>query len=136
MELQLEKLMSALKVYTHNVQVIHRSLTGDGFFADHEVMCEYYKELQLMTDDVIEIASSFGFKEPSLEVALIDHESLSGFDVKNYEAFVHIQRIFQKLITIFDEVKEFLPDDVISKFEEYQYWLRKEANYKIAQRLK
>ena len=134
----MERLMSALKVYTHNLQVIHRNLIGDGWFSDHELIGSYYEELGEMMDDVIEIAMAFGEKEPSLAVALIDHESLSGFDMQNYEAFTHIQNIFHTLINRFEEVKETrdLPSDVISKFEEYQYWLRKEADYKIAQRLK
>jgi hypothetical protein len=43
--------------------------------------------------------------------------------------------MFLELIELFEEVKPDLKADVVSKFEEYQYWLRKEANYKIARRL-
>jgi hypothetical protein len=44
--------------------------------------------------------------------------------------------MFITLLEIFEKSKDELPADVKSKFEEYQYWLRKEANYKITQRLK
>ena len=132
----MEKLMSVLKVATHNLQVVHRNLTGAGWFSDHELIAKYYKELGEMTDDVIEIAMTFDFLEPDLETALEELSSLSGAPISNREAFEYIQIIFLRLLDIFEDSKEGLPVDVTSKFEEYQYWLRKEANYKIAQRLK
>jgi DNA-binding ferritin-like protein len=132
----MEELMSVLKIFTHNLQVIHRNLTGDGWFADHELIGGYYEELGEMTDDVIEIAMTFGHLEPNLETATNFYPSLSGFKVTNRDAFEHIQRMFTTLLDIFEKSKDGLPVDVTSKFEEYQYWLRKEANYKIAQRLK
>jgi len=132
----MEKLISTLKIATHNLQVIHRNLIGDGWFSDHELIAEYYEELREITDDVIEIAMTFDLKEPSLETALKYYNSIGGFTVTNRDAFEHIKRMFNELLEIFEESKEGLPVDVTSKFEEYQYWLRKEANYKIAQRLK
>ena len=132
----MKELMSVLKIFTHNLQVIHRNLIGDGWFSDHELIAEYYRELGEMTDDVIEIAMTFGYLEPSLERATDFYPSLSGFKVTNRDAFEHIQRMFITLLEIFEKSKDELPADVKSKFEEYQYWLRKEANYKITQRLK
>ena len=129
------KLMSALKIFTHNIEVLHRNVTGETWFTDHEIFHEYYKELNNIRDDVIEIAMTMNLGEPSLDQALTFYNSLGGMRITSEDSFQRIQKMFLELIELFEEVKADLKPDVISKFEEYQYWLRKEANYKIRQRL-
>ena len=56
---------------------------------------------------------------------------------KNHaRAFEIVKEHFEKLMKEFQDLKDIVPGDVYSKFEEYIYYFRKEVNYKIAQRLK
>ena len=129
------KLMSALKIFTHNIQVLHRNVIGENWFTDHETFEEYYQELNDITDDVIEIAMTMNLGEPSLDKALTFYNSFGGMRITSEDSFQRIQKMFLELIELFEEVKPDLKADVVSKFEEYQYWLRKEASYKIVRRL-
>ena len=129
------KLMSALKIFTHNIQVLHRNVIGENWFIDHQTFEGYYQKLSNITDDVIEIAMTMNLGEPSLDKALTFYNSLGGMRITSEDSFQRIQKMFLELIELFEEVKADLKPDVVSKFEEYQYWLRKEASYKIARRL-
>lgn len=132
----LEKLIAYLKIAAHDLQVLHRHLTGDGWFTDHELIEEYYEEVSEMADDIIEIGIALGKREPGLIRSL---ELARPIDIQKRNSrltFTMIKEMFHNIVNLIDQLKMDLPyADVVSKVEEYQYWLRKEADYKIAQRL-
>jgi DNA-binding ferritin-like protein len=131
----MKKLIGVLKVYSDNIKILHRNLFGEGFFADHELIGGYYEMLDEMIDDVAEIGIALGISEPNFLEASGYAESLKVRSYNNYEAFNIIRLIFEEIIDMIDVAKDGIPSDVVSKLEEYQYNLRKEAQYKIAQRL-
>ena len=134
----MKKLLGALKVIQDNIRMVHRNLVGPGWFADHELFGEFYEEIDKMADDVIEIAISLGVEEPNLSEAVSLYQPLpSGKKHSNDTAFRLIEAMFMDLHGIFEEEKksESLPGEVFNQFEEYQYFLRKTAKYKIAHRL-
>ena len=91
-------------------------------------------------DDVIEIGIAMGIPEPTfasiMEMGQLPYPGLpSGAKFNNEKAFQYTYNFFNALIEAFEAVKKQVPGDVYSKFEEYIYWLRKEAEYKIQHRL-
>jgi DNA-binding ferritin-like protein len=130
------KLISMLKVVYGNLHVIHRNLKGEDWFPVHELFGEYYEKIEDFKDDTIEIFISMGVKEPSEAEAIQHYESISGGEgFSPDQAFALAKKYFNDLHAQFELINPSMPNDVKAKFEEYQYWLRKEANYKIAQRL-
>jgi DNA-binding ferritin-like protein len=133
---QLIKLISLLKVVYGNLHVIHRNLKGEDWFPVHELFGEYYEKIEDFKDDTIEISISMGVKEPSEAEAVQHYESIAGGEgFSPDQAFALAKKYFNDIHAQFELINPSMPNDVKAKFEEYQYWLRKEANYKIAQRL-
>lgn len=129
-------LISKLKITTHDLQILHRHLVGESWFPDHELIEEYYNELAEMTDDIAEIAIAMGFREPGLVESIGVQEPLKIEKRNSKTTFQIIQDLFIDLIVLFDDTKDSINlPDIVSKLEEYQYWLRKEATYKIERRL-
>jgi DNA-binding ferritin-like protein len=134
----MKKLLGTLKVIQDNVRMVHRNLVGPGWFADHKEFGKMYDAIDEMADDVIEIAISLGVEEPNLSESVSLYEPLpSGKKYDNATAFKLIEAMFMDLHGVFEEEKsaEGLPGEVFNQFEEYQYFLRKTAKYKIAHRL-
>lgn len=132
----LRELMGVLKVTYENLHVLHRNVEGENFEQIHELLSDYYEEIEDIKDDIIEISLSMGYDEPSMSDSLQYCEEIpttSKFDEK--EALEMVKTSFMKIHGLMETVKASLPSDVAAKFDEYQYYLRKEANYKIAQRL-
>ena len=131
----MHELLCALKMIQDNVKILHRNLIGDKFFGLHEVLGEYYDELGDMADDVIEIAIALGEVEPNIIVASESYPSINTATISDGfsydEALSYVSKYFNDLIDLFKEAKKGIPDFIKAKFDEYQYYLFKEANYKI-----
>lgn len=128
----MEKLISMLKIATHNVQVIHRNMYGVGFLSAHELSETYYNYLQERTDELIELFMTLGFNEPGLDKALRTSDSLEGEKIKFTAGLATIREIFQDLMVQIDRTKETLPGDISEVLEDFKVWLRKEANFTLA----
>lgn len=136
----MENLMILTKILSDNFRVLHRNLVGSSWFGDHEILEGYYKKMDDIQDDVIEIGIAMGIPEPTfasiMEMGQLPYPGLpSGAKFNNDKAFQYTYNFFTALIEAFEAVKKQVPGDVYSKFEEYIYWLRKEAEYKIQHRL-
>jgi len=132
----MKKLISMLKVVYENLHVLHRNIGGNVWFGDHETFGGYYEKIEDFKDDTIEIGIALGYKEIGLAEAVENYTSINGSESYPAEkAYKLAQQYFRDLLKEYDAIKKEVPADVASKFEEYQYWLRKEADYKIAKRL-
>lgn len=131
----MHELLCALKIIQDNLKILHRNLIGNKFFGLHEILGEYYDKLGDIADDVIEIAIALGEVEPNIIVASESYPSINtatiseGFSYD--EALSYVSKYFNDLIDLFKESKKGIPDFIKAKFDEYQYYLFKEANYKI-----
>ena len=86
--------------------------------------------------DVIEIGIALGNVEPDIKEAVEQYPVIpSGSIIDNETAFKFCYNFFEDLIKEFESTKDIVPGDVYSKFEEYIYWLRLTAEYKIKHRL-
>lgn len=127
-----KRLICALKVIGANIRTLHRNLKGGNWFSDHELLAKYYEEVDELEDSVVETLMFLGNPDVSMADAVRLFKVLEVKDYNAYEAFSIVRVYFKKLIEMFDAVKESVPADVASKFEEYQYNLRLEADYKLA----
>lgn len=133
----MQKLMGMLKVIYENLLMLHHNVCGDEWYSTHEKMAEYYDKIGKMSDSVIETCVSLGVTEPNIESSLKSYPSLiEGHHYTKEEAYQYCYNFFTDLIKQFEAVKAEVPGDVYSEFESDIYWLRIEANYKIAHVLK
>ena len=119
-----------------NIKILNHNLVGPNWFGDHELLGGWYEEVGEIEDDVIEIAMALGHKDMSTADAVKYCPAIEVKDYTNEEVFEVVKQHFEMLMKGFESLKDEVPGDVYSKFEEYIYYLRKEVNYKIAQRLK
>ena len=83
---------------------------------------------------MVEILMSLGYIEPTLKESLEYVEELEVVNRSAEESFRIVQSYFQNIIAEMNRMIN-IPNDVISKMEEYQVWFRLEANYKLKQEL-
>lgn len=123
-----------LKIYANNIQVLHRNLIGSNWNSNHERLQKYYEKVQECLDSMVEILMSLGYIEPTLKESLEYVEELEVINRSAEESFRIVQGYFQNIIAEMNRMIN-VPNDVISKMEEYQAWFRLEANYKLKQEL-
>lgn len=123
-----------LKIYANNIQVLHRNLVGSNWNSNHERLQEYYEKVQECLDSMIEILMSLGYIEPTLKESLEYVNELEIINRSAEESFKIVQEYFQNIIAEMNRLDN-IPDDIVSKMEEYQVWFRLEANYKLKQEL-
>lgn len=123
-----------LKIYANNIQVLHRNLVGSNWNSNHERLQEYYEKVQECLDSMTEILMSLGYTEPTLKESLEYVEELEIINRSAEESFRVVQEYFQNIIAEMNRLDN-IPDDIVSKMEEYQVWFRLEANYKLTQEL-
>jgi DNA-binding ferritin-like protein len=127
-------LLKMLKIYANNIQVLHRNLIGSNWNSNHERLQKYYEKVQECLDSMVEILMSLGYIEPTLKESLEYVEELEVVNRSAEESFKIVQSYFQNIIAEMNRMIN-IPNDVISKMEEYQVWFRLEANYKLKQEL-
>lgn len=123
-----------LKIYANNIQILHRNLIGSNWNSNHERLQKYYEKVQECLDSMVEILMSLGYIEPTLKESLEYVEELEVINRSAEESFRIVQGYFQNIIAEMNRMIN-VPNDVISKMEEYQAWFRLEANYKLKQEL-
>ena len=125
-------LMDLTKVISDNIRVLHRNLIGDNWLTSHERLEEWYKYVDNVQDDITEIGIMLGFEESSIREINIDYPSLTqGKKYYEIETLQYVYNFFKDLIKAMEEVKDDIPADVYSHLEEYMFYFRKEADYKI-----
>ena len=132
-----QDLTSYLKIVYQNLGTLHHNLVGKSFFVIHPLLGEWYEEIGEMVDDLIERGIPLGYAEPSIKDAVLaySNELLS---VENRECEVTIKLVQSNFITLVEKMtmaKSEMSEDVQNKVDEYIYYLRKEADYKIRQYL-
>ena len=130
-------LTSYLKIVYQNLGTLHHNLVGKSFFVIHPLLGEWYEKIGEMADDLIERGIPLGYAEPSIKDAVRAYSS-ELLSVENRECEDTIKLTQMNFITLVEKMtmaKDGLPVDVQSKIDEYIYYLRKEADYKMGQYL-
>lgn len=127
------KLIANLKVTSANIKTLHRNLVGGNWFADHEKLSEYYQKIDEMEDSVIESLLGLGYHDVPISLASQWYPIIEAIDREMKESLLLVQKWFTDLLHDFQEVKENtdLPDGVTSEFDDFEYYLFIETEYKI-----
>ena len=127
------KLMCALKLAAENMQVLHRNLKCESFFADHPVLGGFYEAIQGMLDDVIEIGLALGKKEPTFAEAINSKACIliPAKDRDAQESFMIAYDNYTKLIKMMQDTEAAVPPFVANKLQEYEMALFKTADYML-----
>lgn len=118
-----------------SVKYLHHNLVGGNWFSNHERLGDYYNYINQFEDEVVEQAIMLGCQEPSVEEAIQTYPTLKVQPRDKQETFSQLKIIFDTIVSMVEGAKGGLPADVASKFEEYQNYLRKEADYKVVRDL-
>lgn len=127
-------LLKMLKIYSNNIQVLHRNLIGENWNSNHERLQEYYEKVQECLDEMVELFMTLGYKEPTLKESLEYIEELEIINRNSEDSFKIVRSYFDNIIAEMNRLEN-IPKDIISKVEEYQVWFRKESDYKLKQEL-
>lgn len=132
-----QDLTSYLKIVYQNLGTLHHNLVGKSFFVIHPLLDEWYNEIGEMTDDLIERGIPLGFAEPSIKDAVLAYtKDLLGVENRECEDTIILAKDnFINIVEKMTTAKDGLPVDVQNKIDEYIYYLRKEADYKMGQYL-
>lgn len=136
------ELFCALVFYDFNIRELHWKVKGLDFGTKHELMDEYHSKFDNMIDDLGEILMMTGnINIPSLsKVISIISDSDEEFIPIDGERYYDVatlltlcEKMFNHLISIYESVIQNgnLPGDIVNTLQEHQYWLRKEAQYKL-----
>lgn len=132
-----QDLTSYLKIVYQNLGTLHHNLVGKSFFVIHPLLGEWYEEIGKMADDLIERGIPLGYAEPSIKDAVLAYSN-ELLNVENRECEATIKLVQSNFITLVEKMtmaKIEMPEDVHNKVDEYIYYLRKEADYKMGQYL-
>ena len=125
-----QELIKMLKVYYHNVSILHRHLAGNEWIETHELLDNYYNQIAKDIDDVVEMGLSIEIDEPTIQQSLDSYKEL---EIKNRTAKESMQIVksyFNDIVAQINRIKE-LPGDVINRLQEKQLYYRIEADYKL-----
>ena len=128
-----EELTAFLKVVYQNLGVLHHNVVGHGFFTIHPQLEEWYKYIGDMLDDLIERGIPLGHSEPSIKDAILLYSN-NLLPVEVRECNESIKLAYDDFIMVVEKatvVKEDTPVDIQNKLDEYIFYLRKEADYKM-----
>lgn len=132
----MRKLIGMLKVIYENLLFMHHNSAGPDWGQTHDMLSEYYEKISEIEDEVTEIAISLGISEPSIKDSVNMYVVLpENIKFNNRKAAEYCYNFFKDLMAEFESLKDEVPGDVYSKFEEYIFWLRLTAEYKIKSRL-
>lgn len=132
------KMLAYLKVSYHNLITLHHGLVGDaGWFGNHNQLGDWYDLLSEASDDLTETGLALGFPEPSIRDAATEF-SADILPVKTRglpETYKLAGNILRTAAEMMISAESEVPDYVVSKLQDYEYTLMKEANYKISHAL-
>lgn len=125
-----QDLIKMLKVYYHNISILHRHIVSDEWFSTHEKFNEYYEHIADDIDELCEVGLSIEIDEPTIRQSLDSVEELEIKNRSSKDSFNIVKRYFNEIIAQINRINN-VPADVISLLQEKQLYYRKEANYKL-----
>ena len=127
----MRNLLGKIKIITDNVKILHRNVIGMEWPYVHPNLADYYEKLTDMEDDVAEMLILLGESDMNMSEAVNVYNSINVKKYTSREAYIITQHFFDDLIKHAMECRDSIPADCQSKLDEYVFWLRKEAYYKL-----
>lgn len=128
-----QRMTAFLKIVYQNLGTLHHNLVGPNFFTIHEQLGDWYSKIGDTLDDLIERGIPLGNAEPSIKDAVLMYSN-DLLPVTNRECHDSISLAYDNFIRTVElmmNARETAPMDVQSKIDDYVFYLRKEADYKM-----
>ena len=127
-------MLAFLKVLQCNLAVLHHGASGDGWFEVHGYLDDVQEKLAELTDDLIEAGIALGFTEPTIAdaVLLFQRDVLPAVKRERKETYRITREAFRSTAGLMQASEGIVPASVANKLQECEYWLNKEADYKLA----
>lgn len=141
----MQRLLAAQILFQHNIKILHWNVTGIGFDMVHNLLGDYYKEMDTFIDDTAEICKSLNVNVLNLHdvMQILENDqiafmSLNGDDIFTFkECFEKLDNMFNTIIALYDEAfsSNGIPASIVGEMQQVQQWYRKECHFKNRQRL-
>lgn len=118
-----------------SLRVLQHNLIGGEWFANCRAVEDYTYFISSMLDTLIQTVIVTGVQEPSIAEAIEEYPALDVIQRNKQDTFTEIKNIFTVLIELIENTKQTIPTDIQSRFEDWQTYLRTEADYKIVRGL-
>ena len=128
--IEYQNLLMMLKVYNHNVQILHRHLVGENWFGNHAVLGDYYEKLQDDIDELAELGLAIEIDEPTIQQSLVKYKELEIKNRDSEESFIIVRGYFNDIVAQINRING-LSNDVTNKLQEKQEYYRVEADFKL-----
>ncbi|HIW40622.1 MAG TPA: hypothetical protein H9743_00485 [Candidatus Mediterraneibacter vanvlietii] len=129
-----QRMLMYLKILQSNLVILHHNIVGPGWFEAHGVIDGYQIDLGGMVDDLIERGIALGYREPTIAESVLAFQTdvLPADKRERDESYRIIMEVFRSAAGLMQAAEPIVPADVTNKLQEIEYWLNKEANYKLA----
>jgi hypothetical protein len=130
---EFQKMLMYLKIMMCNLAVLHHNVVGDGWFEAHEHIEEWQEDLRKHLDDLIERGIALGYREPTIAEAVLAFQSdiLPAEKRRRDETYRIVMGCMRSAAGLMQAGESIVPADVQNKLQEVEYYLNKEANYKL-----
>lgn len=118
-----------------SLRVLQHNLIGGEWFVNCRAVEDYTYFISSMLETLIQTVIVSGTQEPSIAEAIEEYPVLDVIQRNKQDTFTEIRNIFTALIELIESTKQVIPSDIQSRFEEWQTYLRTEADYKIVRGL-
>lgn len=131
---EFQRMLAFLKVLQCNLAVLHHGVSGEGWFEAHGYLDDVQEKLAELTDDLIEAGIALGFTEPTIAdaVLLFQRDVLPAIKRERKETYHITREAFRSAAGLMQASEGIVPASVANKLQECEYWLNKEADYKLA----
>jgi DNA-binding ferritin-like protein len=132
-------LMCTLKARYEDIKFYHHNLVGDNWLQDHELLAEFYDELEKDSDAIIEILMQYGCDEPTWPQVIQTVHCVDSVDAVDADyAFYKVRDAFAEIVNLIYAVRnglQGLSDGAKSELDGIAYKLELEYQYKLDRRL-
>ena len=127
-------MLASLKVRQCNLAVLHHGVSCEGWFEVHGYLDDVQEKLAELTDDLIEAGIALGFTEPTIAdaILLFQRDVLPALKRERKETYSITREPFRSTAGLMQSAEGIVPASVAIRLQECEYWLNKEADYKLA----
>ncbi|MFQ8581070.1 MULTISPECIES: hypothetical protein [Holdemania] len=131
---EFQRMLAFLKVLQCNLAVLHHGVSGEGWFEVHGYLDDVQEKLAELTDDLIEAGIALGFTEPTIAdaILLFQRDVLPAVKRERKETYSITREAFRSTAGLMQSAEGIVPASVANRLQECEYWLNKEADYKLA----
>ena len=128
-----QKMLMYLKIMMCNLAILHHNVIGEGWFEAHEHIEEWQEDIREYLDNLIERGIALGYQEPTIAEAVLAFQTdvLPADKRRRDETYRIVMEYMRSAAGLMQASETIVPVDVQNKLQEIEYYLNKEANYKL-----